>query len=194
MLRSAKSWIAAALGLLTVVSASIAQPPGAPGRAGAGGPPGARQFSPEERISQMIDFWAKELNITLTNEQRQAIQNAMKERMDAFTKLMEARRNLMGALRLGATDAQIKTAIESYEKAVKDYETRLDEIERQLDAKLNYRANTKLHALLIAVGAVGRYGGMMFGWRFGAGGGQPGAQPPGAGQRQQGRFRGGQTR
>lgn len=194
MLRSAKSWMAAALGLLVAVSASLAQPPGAPGRPGAGGPPGMRQFSPEERISQMLDFWTKQLNITLTNEQRQAIQAAMKDRMDAFTKLMEARRSLMGALRVGATDAQIKTAVESYEKAVKDYEMRLDEVERQLDAKLNYRANTKLHALLIAVGAVGRYGGMMFGWRFGAGGAQPGVQPPGAGQRQQGRFRGGQTR
>ncbi|MFA4029610.1 MAG: hypothetical protein GDYSWBUE_000903 [Candidatus Fervidibacterota bacterium] len=191
MLHNQKCWMAVALGLLIAMSVSMAQPPGRPG---AGGPPGVRQLSPEERISQMLDFWTKQLNLTLTNEQKQAIQAAMKERMDAFTKLMEARRSLMASLRSGATDAQLKAAIETYEKAVGSYEKQLEEIEKQLDAKLNYKANAKLHALLIAVGAIGRYGGGMFGWRFGAGGGQPGAQPPAAGQRQQGRVRGGQTR
>ncbi|MCS7252596.1 MAG: hypothetical protein RMK18_04265 [Armatimonadota bacterium] len=180
------SWIAA-LGLVIAISVSMAQPPGRPQ---AGGPPGLQQFSPEEWSSKILDFWAKQLNLTLTNEQRKAIQDAMKERVDAFMKFGEARRSLVGTLRAGATDAQIKTAVEDYGKAVKDYEKRLEEIEEQLNAKLNYKANPKLHALLIVVGAVGRYGGM-FGWRWGAAGGrQPGAQPPGAGQRQQGRFRG----
>lgn len=191
MIRKVANFVAVAFSTLVVVSTLMSQPPRGQQP---GGPPGPPQFSPEEMASRMIDFWAKQLNIALTDEQKQAIQGALKERMNAFTQFTGTRRNLMSALRVGATDAQIKTAVESYEKAVKDYEKRLEEIEKQLDAKLNYRANPKLHALLIAVGVVGRYGGMMFGWRWGATGGQPGAQPPGAGQRGQRGPQGGRAR
>jgi Spy/CpxP family protein refolding chaperone len=183
-------FVATLLSMPLVVSAVFAQ-----AQAGSGGPPRRLRFSPEEGINQMLAFWEKQLNITLTDEQRKAIQNAFKERFDAFIKLVEARRNLMALLRAGATDAQLKTAIENYENAIKAYEKRLEEIEDELNAKLNYKANPKLHALLIVTGALGRYGGMMFGRFGGAGGWQMGPRGGGqqGGQRQQGQ-RGGQRR
>lgn len=185
-----RMFVATLLSMPLVVSAVFAQ-----AQAGPGGPPRRPRFSPEEGINQMLAFWEKQLNITLTDEQRKAIQNAFKERFDAFIKLVEARRNLMALLRAGVTDAQLKTAIENYENAIKAYEKRLEEIEDELNAKLNYKANPKLHALLIVTGALGRYGGMMFGRFGGAGGWQMGPRGGGqqGGQRQQGQ-RGGQRR
>ena len=191
-----RMFVTALLSMPLVVSAVFAQP-----QAGPGGPPGKPRFSPEEGIAQMLAFWEKQLNITLTDEQKKAIQNAFKERFEAFSKLVEARKNLMASLRAGATDAQLKTAIENYENAIKAYEKRLEEIENELNAKLNYKANPKLHALLIVSGALGRYGGMMFGRFGGAGGqqmgprqrGQQGGQGQQKGQRQQGGQRRGRT-
>jgi hypothetical protein len=130
--------------LNTRIAAALGLPKESPRSETAGDAPGAGG----ERISRMLS------RAGFNDQEAEAVQEAVRQRMDAYRELTKARSALVSALRDPDASAQ---ALKNYEAAEKRYAAAVAKIDDELDAAIGYRRRPAVHAALVALGLIGQH-------------------------------------